>query len=58
MGKAAHYRKRKTVNVRVFSPGQRKVKKAQELSERSLIHNIHHTHFCNQEVQDAAPGGH
>lgn len=46
------------VNISVSSPGQRKVKKSQELSKRRLIHDIHHTHLCNQEVQDAAPGGH
>lgn len=42
----------------VFSPSQRQVKKSQELSQRGLIHDIHHTHFCDQEVQDTAPGGH
>lgn len=45
-------------NARVVSPSQRKVKQSQELSQRSLIHDVHHTHFCDQEVQDTAPGGH
>lgn len=45
-------------NVRIFSPSQRKVKKSQELSQRGLIHDVNHTHFCDQEVQDTAPGGH
>lgn len=42
----------------ISSPSQRKVKQSQELSQRGLIHDIHHTHFSDQEVQDAAPGGH
>lgn len=45
-------------NGRVASPSQRKVEQSQELSQRSLIHDVHHTHFCDQEVQDTAPGGH
>lgn len=44
--------------VEGFSPRQRKVKKSQELSQGGLVHDIHHTHFCDQEVQDTTPGGH
>ncbi len=48
----------RAANARVSLPCQRKVKKSKELSQGGLIHDIHHTHFCDQEVQDTAPGGH
>lgn len=43
--------------IKVSPPGQREVKKSQELSERGLVHDVHHAHLRNQEVQDTAPGG-
>lgn len=46
------------INAKGFSPCQRKVKKSQELSERGLIHDVHHAHLCDEEVEDAASGGH
>lgn len=47
----------RSANARDFSPGQRKVKESQELSQRGLIHHVYHAHFCDQEVQDTASGG-
>jgi len=35
-----------------------RVEDAQELSERGLVHEVHQGHLHDQEVQDAAPGGH
>lgn len=49
-----HTQKRQKCNN--FSPSQRKVKESQELSQGGLIHHIYHAHFCDQEVQNTAPG--
>lgn len=42
----------------VFPPGQGQVENPQELPQGSVIHDVHHAHLCDEEVQDAAPGGH
>ena len=45
-------------NRRRLGTRHRNVKQTQELPEGGLVHNVNVRHLDNQEIQDAASGGH
>ena len=43
---------------RLGRPVHGDVEEAEELRQRRLVHAVHHTHLGDQEIEDAAAGGH